>query len=212
MIAKSVTPKEAGGRKAVRRSAGVEGRSGAGGVSIAARARAPKDLAFEIQTAWPRMRGVERGRSGFARAELWASAKRQEGGCTGESVLPSNTDDVDCVGPQGPSRRSGRSHCMFSSIGRPVQNSTAYPQLAKQTSALCALGVQPEMSPSVFGCKEPRTERYPRSYPSMAACGGAAGQGRRGIHARIRPGQLRASARKAVKGLIPRKMETPRLA
>ena len=102
--------------------------------------------------------------------------------CAGESMLPSNTDDVDCVGPQGPSRRSGRSHCMFSSIGRPVQNSTAYPQLAKQTSALCALGVQPEMSPSVFGCKEPRTERYPRSYPSRAPCSGAAGQ-------------LRASAR-----------------
>ena len=35
LIAKSVTPKEAGGRKAVRRSAGVEGRSGAGGVSRA---------------------------------------------------------------------------------------------------------------------------------------------------------------------------------
>ena len=111
-------------------------------------------------------------------------------------MLPSNTDDVDCVGPQGPSRRSGRSHCMFSSIGRPVQNSAAYPQLAKQTSALCALGVQPEMRPSVFGFKEPRTERYPRSYPSMVQCGGAAGQ-------------LSASARKTVKGLIPRKMETP---
>ena len=69
MIAKSVTPKEAGGRKAVRRSAGVEGRSGAGGVSIAALARAPKDLAFEIQTVWPRMRArggrlVRKGRAG----------------------------------------------------------------------------------------------------------------------------------------------------
>jgi hypothetical protein len=144
------------------------------------------------------MHGAERGRSGFARAELCASAKRQEDGCTGESMLPSNTDDGDCVGPHGPSRRSGRSHCMSSSIGRSVQNSAAYPQLAKQTSALCALGVQPEMCPSVCGCKGPRTERYPRSYPSMVPCGGVAGQ-------------LRASVREAVKVLIPRKMETPRL-
>ena len=113
-------------------------------------------------------------------------------------MLPSNTDDVDCVGPHGPSRRSDRSHCMFSSIGRPVQNSAAYPQLAKQTSALCASGVQTEMRPSVCGCRRPGAERYPRSYPSMAPCGGAAGQ-------------LRASAHEAVKGLIPRKMETPRL-
>jgi hypothetical protein len=141
-------------------------------------------------------------------------------------MLPSNTDDGDCVGPHGPSRRSGRSRCMSSSIGRTVQNCAAYPhlakqntecsaacpQLAKQTSALCASGVQPEMRPSVCGCRRPGAERYPRSYPSMTACGGAAGQGRRGIHARIRPGQLRASAREAVKGLIPRKMETPRLA
>ena len=172
------------------------------------------------------MRGVERGRSGCARAELCASAERQEDGCTGESMLPPNTDDGNCVGPHGPTRRSGRSRCMSSSIGRPVQNfaaypqlakqntegSAAYPQLAKQTLALCASGVQPEMRPSVCGCRRTGAERYPRSYPSMTACGGAAGQGRRGTHARIRPGQLRASARKAVKGLIPRKMETPRLA
>ena len=153
---------------------------------------------MEVQTAGPRMRSVERGRSGFAHAELWAIAKRQEDGCTGGSMLPSNTDDDDCVGPLGPSRRSGRSRCMSSSIGLPVQNSAAYPQLAKQTSALCASGVQPEMRPSVCGCKGPGTERYPRSYPSMAPCGGAAGQ-------------LRASPREEVKGLIPRKMETPRL-
>jgi hypothetical protein len=144
LIAKSVTPKEAGGRKAVRRSAGGEGRSGAGGVSIAARARAPKSP-----------------------AELWASAKRQEDECTGESMLPSNTDDGEGVGPHGPSRRSGRSRCMSSSIGRPVQNCAAYPQLAKQntecsavypqlpkqTLALCASGVQPEMRPSVAGAR-----------------------------------------------------------
>ena len=74
MIAKSVTPKEAGGRKAVRRSAGVEGRSGAGGVSIAARARAPKDLAFEIQTASRRMRGVRRGRKCAHASKICAGA------------------------------------------------------------------------------------------------------------------------------------------
>ena len=79
----------------------------------------------------------ERGRSGFARAELCASAKRQEDGCMGESMLPSNTDDGDCVGPQVPReevadpivcppRLGGRSHCMSSSIGRSVQNSAVY--------------------------------------------------------------------------------------
>jgi len=115
----------------------------------------------------PKGCGCERGRSGFARAELWASAKRQEDGCTGESMLPPNTDDGNCVGPHGPSRRSGRSRCMSSSIGLPVKScaaypqlakqntecSAAYPQLAKQTLALCASGVQPEMRPSVAGAK-----------------------------------------------------------
>ena len=49
-------------------------------------------------------------------------------------MLPPNTDDGNCVGPHGPSRRSGRSRCMSSSIGRPVQNCAAYPQLAKQNT------------------------------------------------------------------------------
>ena len=120
LIAKSVTPKEAGGRKAVRRSAGVEGRSGAGGVSIAARARAPKDWAFEIQTAWPRMRGEREHRSVYVHSEHCANVWRQEGGCTGESVLPSNTDGVQRVGPRGPLRRIGRSHGVVSLIERPV--------------------------------------------------------------------------------------------
>jgi hypothetical protein len=164
LIAKSVTPKEAGGRKAVSRSRGPFGR-GRGQHSCAG--TCPKGSSFEIQTAGPRMRGVERGRSGCARAELWAIAKRQEDECTGESMLPSNTDDGDCVGPYGPSRRSGRSRCMSSSIGRPVQNcaaypqlakqntecSAVYPQLAKQTLALCVSGFQPEMRPSVAGAR-----------------------------------------------------------
>jgi len=158
------------------------------------------------------MRGVERGRSGFARAELCASAERQEDECTGESMLTSNTDDGDGVGPHGPSRRSGRSRCMSSSIGLPVKScaaypqlakqntecSAAYPQLAKQTLALCASGVQP-VRPSVAGARSQQRRGIARSYSLWAPCGGVAGQ-------------LRASAREAIKGLIPRKMETPRLA
>ena len=148
------------------------------------------------------------------------SSVRQEDGCTGESMLPPNTDDGNGVGPHGPSRRSGRSRCMSSSIGRPVQNcapypqlatqntegSAAYPQLAKQTLALCTSGVQPEMCPSVAGASNQGKEcvaacpQLAGTIKSpMATCGGAAGQ-------------LRASAREAVKGLKPRKMETPRLA
>ena len=155
------------------------------------------------------MRCVERGRSGCARAELCASAERQEDGCTGESMLPPNTDDGNCVGPHGPSRRSGRSRCMSSSIGRPVQNcapypqlatqntegSAAYPQLAKQTLALCTSGVQPEMCPSVAGASNQGKEcvaacpQLAGTIKSpMAKCGGVAGQ-------------LRASARRVVKVL-----------
>ena len=137
------------------------------------------------------------------------SSVRQEDGCTGESMLPPNTDDGNCVGPHGPSRRSGRSRCMSSSIGRPVQNcapypqlatqntegSAAYPQLAKQTLALCTSGVQPEMCPSVAGASNQGKEcvaacpQLAGTIKSpMAKCGGAAGQ-------------LRASARRAVKVL-----------
>ena len=140
------------------------------------------------------------------------SSVRQEDGCTGESMLPPNTDDGNGVGPHGPSRRSGRSRCMSSSIGRPVQNcapypqlatqntegSAAYPQLAKQTLALCASGVQP-VRPSVAGARSQQQRGIAHSYSLGAPCGGVAGQ-------------LRASAREAVKGFKPRKMETPRLA
>ena len=126
------------------------------------------------------------------------SSVRQEDGCTGESMLPPNTDDGNCVGPHGPSRRSGRSRCMSSSIGRPVQNFAAYPQLAKQTLALCAAGVQP-VRPSVAGARGQQRRGIARSYSLWAPCGGVAGQ-------------LRASAREAVKGFIPLMMGTPRLA
>ena len=120
--------------------------------------------------------------------------------CTVESVLSSNTDDVDRVGPQGPLRRTGRSQSSFSSIGRTVQSSAAYQQLAKKTLALCAFGVQPKMRPCVCVCSQPRAERFARSYLQEVGYGGAA---------RI---QLRVSGREAVKALIPRKMETPGLA
>ena len=53
------------------------------------------------------------------------SSVRQEDGCTGESVLPSNTDGVQRVGPRGPLRRIGRSYLVVSLIGRPVQCSAA---------------------------------------------------------------------------------------
>jgi hypothetical protein len=161
LIAKSVTPKEAGGRKAVRRSAGVEGRSGAGGVSIAARARAPKDLAFEIQSGSRQTHGVRKGRGGCARAEVCTGACRQEVECTVESVPPSNTDAEHRGGLSGLSRRGGGSHSTFFPIERPMC-AAAYTQLARQTSALCALGVQPRMRPDVFSCKEPTAKRYTR--------------------------------------------------
>jgi len=53
--------------------------------------------------------------------------------------------------------------------------------------------------PCVCVCSQPRAERFARSYLQEVVGGGAA---------RI---QLRASAREAVKVLIPRKMETPGL-
>jgi hypothetical protein len=82
--------------------------------------------------------------------------------------------------------------------------SAAYAQLARQTLALCALGVQPKMRPGVYGCRQPRqrglavyTQLASTLKSPMATCGGAT---------RI---QLRASARGAVKVLIPLEMETP---
>jgi hypothetical protein len=98
-----------------------------------------------------------------------------------KSMPPSNTDVAHRVGPSGLLRKTGGSHSAFFSIDRPMR-SAAYPQLARQTLALCALGVQPKMRPGVFGCREPIAERYACSYPPVDICDGAA---------RI---QLRASA------------------
>ena len=137
--------------------------------------------------------------------------------CTVKSVPPSNTGGVHRVGPSGLLRKTGGSHSVFSSIERPMRSAAyaqlagqcfaAYAQLARQTLALCASGVQPKMRPGVYGCRQPR-ERGFAAYAQlastlkspMATCGGAA---------QI---QLRTSTRRVVKSLIPRKMETPRLA
>ena len=127
-----------------------------------------------------------------------SSAERQEDGCTGESVPPSNTDAEHRGGLSGLSRRGGGSHSTFFPIERPMCTA-AYTQLARQTSALCALGVQPRMRPDVFSCKEPTAKRYTHSYSLLAPCGGVAGQ-------------LRASAREAVKGFIPLVVMSPGLA
>jgi len=108
------------------------------------------------------------------RVEVCANVRRQEGGCTVGSVLPSNTDGVDRVGPRGPLRRTGRSQSTFSSIGRPVQSFAAYAQLARQTLALCAFGVRPKMRPCVYGCRQPRAERY----STLVSAGGRLRRGR----------------------------------
>jgi hypothetical protein len=91
----------------------------------------------------------------------------------------------------------------FLLIDRPMC-SAAYAQLARQTLALCALGVQPKMRPGVYVCRQPR-QRGVAAYPQlagtlkslMATCGGA------------KRSQLRASARGAVKVLIPLIKGTP---
>ena len=72
-------------------------------------------------------------------------------------MLPSNTDAAHRVGLSGLSRRGGGSHSTFFPIDRPMC-AAAYTQLARQTLALCALGVQPRMRPDVFSCKEPTSK------------------------------------------------------
>jgi hypothetical protein len=137
--------------------------------------------------------------------------------CTVKSVRPSSTDGAHRVGPSGLLRKTDRSQSTFSSINRPRRSAAyaqlegqcfaAYAQLARQTLALCASGVQTKMRPGVYGCRQPRQRGF-AAYAQlastlkspMATCGGAA---------QI---QLRTSTRRVVKSLIPRKMETPRLA
>ena len=99
-------------------------------------------------------------------------------------------------------RKFGQSRGAVFSIERPTR-SAAYTQLARQTLALCAEGVQPILRRDVCSCREPGAERSRRVCTAgkklkspMATCGGAT------------RGQLRASLRRAVKVLIPRKMET----
>jgi hypothetical protein len=64
-------------------------------------------------------------------------------------VPPSNTDGSHRVEPRGLLRKTGGSQSTFSSIERPTR-SAAYAQLARQTLALCASGVQPKMRPCVY--------------------------------------------------------------
>ena len=114
---------------------------------------------MEVQSGSRQTHGVRKGRGGCARAEVCTGACRQEVECTVESVPPSNTDAEHRGGLSGLSRRGGGSHSTFFPIERPMC-AAAYTQLARQTSALCALGVQPRMRPDVFSCKEPTAKRY----------------------------------------------------
>jgi hypothetical protein len=50
----------------------------------------------------------------------------------------------------------------------------AFAQLARQTLALCASGVQPKMRPGVYGCRQPRAERY----NTLVSAGGRLRRGR----------------------------------
>ena len=94
----------------------------------------------------------------------------------------------------------------FSSIEQPIR-SDANTQLARQTLALCVLGVQPKMHPCVYCCRQPRqrglaayTQLVSTLKSPMATCDWAT---------RI---QLRVSTFRAVKVLIresPLMMETP---
>jgi hypothetical protein len=84
----------------------------------------------------------------------------------GKKCASFNTDGVQCVGPSGLLRKTGRSQSSFSSIELPMRSAAyaqlagqcfaAYAQLARQTLALFASGVQPKMIPGVYGCRQPR--------------------------------------------------------
>jgi hypothetical protein len=142
-----------------------------------------------------RMPGVRKDRK-LCAAEVGACAGRREVECTVKNVPPSNTDGAHRVEPRGLLRKTGGSQSTFSSIERP-RRSAAYAQLARQTLALCALGVQPEMRPGVYGCRQPRAERS----STLVSAGG-----------RLRRG--RANSAEGVgalsgKGAHPLKMATP---
>jgi len=85
---------------------------------------------------------------------------RQAGGCTAESIPPSNTG----VGPQGLLGRIGRSWCTSFPIELPARFARVCTLLAKQTLALCALGVQPKMRPCVYSCKQSEQRGLARFY------------------------------------------------
>jgi hypothetical protein len=119
------------------------------------------------------MPGVRKDRK-LCAAEVCACAGRREVECTVKNVPPSNTDGAHRVEPRGLLRKTGGSQSTFSSIERPVQSFAAYTQLAMQTLALCAFGVRPKMRPCVFGCRQPRAERY----NTLVSAGGRLRRGR----------------------------------
>jgi hypothetical protein len=81
----------------------------------------------------------------------------------------------------------------------------AFAQLARQTLALCASGVQPKMRPGVYGCRQPR-QRGVAAFAQLAKHSQIAdGHMRRG-HADSAEG---VGARSVVKVLIPLILETP---
>ena len=120
-----------------------------------------------------RMPGVRKDRK-LCAAEVCACAGRREVECTVKNVPPSNTDGAHRVEPRGLLRKTGGSQSTFSSIERPVQSFAAYTQLAMQTLALCAFGVRPKMRPCVYGCRQPRAERY----NTLVSAGGRLRRGR----------------------------------
>jgi hypothetical protein len=89
----------------------------------------------------------------WCKAGNWRGSGTQcpAGGCTAENMPPSNTD----VGPQEISEKSGGSRSTSFPIDRPAHFATFGILRAKQTLALCDLGVQPKIRPCVYRCKHP---------------------------------------------------------
>ena len=81
------------------------------------------------------------------------------GGCTAENMPPSNTD----VGPQEISEKSGGSRSTSFPIDRPAHFTRFCTLRARQTLALCALGVQPKYALAYTGASIQSREVYPFS-------------------------------------------------
>jgi len=81
------------------------------------------------------------------------------GGCTAENMPESNTD----VGPQEISEKSGGSRSTSFPIDRPAHFTRFCTLRARQTLALCALGVQPKYALAYTGASIQSREVYPFS-------------------------------------------------